>query len=305
MGAVVLSIDAELGWGFHDLTSPPPERINTGRRGWETTLDLLAEYEIPATWGIVGHLMLDGCDGEHADHPSPPGWFSSDPGRIESDSLWFAPDLVNAILEAAEDHEIASHSFSHLVFGAPETTPDMIDAELGRHRELAARWDLALESFIFPRNRIGHRGLLARHGFRAYRGAKPPLPFDDSVIQPVVKTLSLTSGHPPVPLIDPTVDEYGLLDLPPSMDLFGFEGLPRRVLSPVLGDPVVRAARRAIDAVAERELVFHGWFHPNNLVGPTEVNRLRTILEHIDRTRRDTELRVATVRDITREMHDV
>jgi hypothetical protein len=62
-GTMVVSLDLELCWGRFDKVPVPmleadasEERIQIRR-----LLALLDRYEIPATWAIVGHLMLAGC----------------------------------------------------------------------------------------------------------------------------------------------------------------------------------------------------------------------------------------------------
>lgn len=62
-GTMVVSLDLELCWGRFDKVPVPmleadasEERIQIKR-----LLALLDRYEIPATWAIVGHLMLAGC----------------------------------------------------------------------------------------------------------------------------------------------------------------------------------------------------------------------------------------------------
>ena len=44
MGAVVISIDAELGWGFHDYPAEerPTDRIERSRWGWTQLAETLA-----------------------------------------------------------------------------------------------------------------------------------------------------------------------------------------------------------------------------------------------------------------------
>src|SRR5580765_3176526 len=90
-GVFIISIDFELIWGTLDLFGP-----DKFRRACETErndvidqlLALFVEFEIPATWCVLGHLFLDRCgstDGRkhpeivrpsHAWHPR--DWFRSE-----------------------------------------------------------------------------------------------------------------------------------------------------------------------------------------------------------------------------------
>lgn len=279
MGAVVLSIDAELAWGFHDQPRMPEGRLQSARESWTTLLDLLDNYEVSATWAIVGHLMLRECNGKHRSHPSPRNWFARDPGgEATSDSLWFAPDLVNQVQNAAVDHELGSHSFSHVPFGRSDVSTPMLNAELERHRSIAEEWNESLESFVFPRNDVANIDLLAAHDFTCYRGRSPNQWYDGSPLQRPGKAVDLVTGGSGPPIVTPSVEEHGIINIPASLDLFGFEGIARRVVESVTGDPIVEAARRGITAAEEGSGVFHGWLHPNNITEQADIDRLKTIL---------------------------
>lgn len=279
MGAIIFSIDAELAWGFHDQSSLPTNRLVNARSAWRSVIELLETYELPATWAIVGHLMLQRCDGIHDTHPAPPGWFDRDPGgSSDAESLWFSPDLVRAILDSNLDHEVASHTFSHLPLGMSEVTSEMVDAELLQHRDIAEQWGIELDSLVFPRNQVAYRDRIAAHHYSSYRGTSPPQWYDHSTFRRLGKTVDLLAGRW-VPVVTPTIDEFGLLDIPASLDLFGFEGLAKRLVTPVVGDPIVNAAKRGIDAAARGDGIFHGWLHPNNITDHTDIRRLETVFQ--------------------------
>ena len=140
MGTVVISLDAELAWGFHDLETLPSERISRARDAWLELLECFDEYSVPATWAVVGHLFLDSCDGVHEELSSLPGWFDRDPGgTAEAHPEWFGPELVAAIQNAAVDHEIGTHTFSHVECGAERTSAEVVRVELEAISVLAHR----------------------------------------------------------------------------------------------------------------------------------------------------------------------
>ncbi|RKD97355.1 polysaccharide deacetylase family protein [Halopiger aswanensis] len=295
MGSVVVSLDAELGWGFHDIDSLPTDRVESGRRGWSVMLDLFSEFEIPATWAVVGHLMLESCDGRHVEHPAPEGWFERERTEwADRADLRFAPDLVDALLSSEIDHEFASHSFSHVLFGRPETDHELAEAELRRSTEIASEWDLSIETFIYPRNDVGHRDVLADHGVRAYRGRSPTRDGVRGLFDSTFRDHSL--------LVEPIVDEYGLVNVPASLFLFGFEGPARTVAESIWEDPMVVQARRGIDEAAESDGIFHMWLHPNNLTHERDDRRMRAILAYLDQKRSRTDLTVETIADVAREV---
>ncbi|WP_436346757.1 polysaccharide deacetylase family protein [Natronorubrum sp. FCH18a] len=295
MGSVVLSLDAELGWGFHDLEDPPDERVESGRRGWNVMLELLDEFDVPATWAVVGHLMLEDCDGTHADHPAPPGWFERERGSWrDREDLRFGPDLVTDLLEADADHEFASHTFSHVLFGGAETDRELADAELARATEIAAEWDQSIDSFVYPRNDVDHRDVLADYGISAYRGKSPTRDGVRGVFDSTLRDHSM--------LVEPEIDEYGLVNVPASMFLFGFEGPARTVAESVWTDPMLELARRGIDDAVDSDGVFHMWLHPNNLTSERDDRRMRSILSYLERKRSSTDLAVETMSDVARRL---
>jgi peptidoglycan/xylan/chitin deacetylase (PgdA/CDA1 family) len=302
MGSVVLSLDAELGWGFHDQESPPTDRVERARAGWKRLIDCFEEAAVPATWAIVGHLFLDDCDGEHASHPASGDWFAAERGRWRSrPDLRFGEGLIERIEGSPIAHEIGSHSFSHVVFGDADTTRTLAAAETEASVELARERGVSLSSFVYPRNRVGHRDTLAEGGFVCYRGRAPARGLDDFAGgRPLRKLVEATIDTPP--LVRPRYDEFGLVNVPASLYLFGFEGLGRSIAESVWDDPVVRAAKRGIDAAAEangsENEVFHMWLHPNNLVTPRDVRRVRRILAYLDAQRTAGRVSVETMTEV-------
>jgi hypothetical protein len=299
MGTVVISIDAELCWGFHDRETLPTERIAGARTGWRSLLTLCDEFDVPATWAVVGHLMLEDCDGDHTDHPAPTDWFDHERGPDALPADWrFGRDLVEATAEAAVDHDIGCHTFSHVELGASSTSRQLARAELAASIRAGRECGIEAASFVFPRNNIGNRQALAAYGIRCYRGHRPDAFTDGRVLRPLRKLARGTVQSRPPPLVEPRIDPFGLVNVPASLFLFGFEGFPRSVLERVVGDPIVRQAKLGIDAVADSEKLFHLWLHPNDLTDDRDVDRVREIFEYIDRRRETDGLQVRTMADV-------
>ncbi|WP_323675936.1 polysaccharide deacetylase family protein [Halorubellus sp. PRR65] len=296
MGSVVFSLDAELAWGFPDFASLPMDRVDASRDAWSWLVDLFDEYDVPATWAVVGHLFLEDCDARHADLDAPDGWFAHESGALAGrHDVRFAPDLVAAVRNADVAHDVGSHSFAHVPFDHPETTRELVDADLGRAVAVAADQGVVLESFVFPRNAVGFRDLLAKHGFRTYRSAGAPT---GTGLARAARKIAAVVDPGRVPLVEPRVDEYGLVDLPPSLFLFGFEGRARDTLAAAWTDPIVRQATDAIDRAAAGDGVCHLWLHPNNVVDDAGRARLEAIVAHVARRRDQDGLVVETMRDV-------
>lgn len=296
MGSVVISVDAELGWGFHDIEAPT-DRLEAARVGWKRLAGLCSEYEIPATWAIVGHLLLTDCDGRHADHPRGPAWFRCErEAWADRPSLRYAPHLVADVASDPVGHEIGCHTFSHVLFGEATTTDETVRAEIESTLAAIEGTELSMRSFVFPRNSVGHRAVLSEYGFECYRGVAP------GQHTPLDKLTAATVGEPEPRLVTPGIDEFGLVNVPASLYLFSFEGRPRRLVTTLFEDPIVKHARRGIDAAASGDGVFHMWLHPNNLVGRPEIARLRAIFDYLD-SRRD-DLRIETMGEVASRVRD-
>lgn len=301
VGTVVLSIEAELGWGYHDLTEPPIARLESAREGWETLVELLDTYRVPATWAVVGHLLLSKCDRAHATHPIDDDWFAAERGDwADRPELRFAPGLARTIVDADVDHEIGCHTFSHVDFGNETTTTPIARAELVASLEAAESSTVpaAMSSVVFPHNSVGHRDVLAEWGFTAYRGVGPN---GDPPSTSTLRTIgSATIGTPP--LVEPTIDEFGLVNVPASMHLYGLSGAVGRVCERLWRDPVVAAACRGIDAATDGDDVFHLWLRPNDLVSDHDIERLRTVLAYVARRRELSGLDVETMRTVAKRV---
>lgn len=169
---VTFSIEVELGWSHHG-TKEKNGALTRGRsnvtRACRRLVEACEQRGIPMTFNFVGHLLLDGCGGDH-DGPHSEGWFDQDPGadRAASAPKRYAPDLLELIRGSSIDHEIATHTFSHVF--TEECGADVLDWELQRVRKLHAERGLpAPVSFIPPRQREVDYPTLTERGLEVVR----------------------------------------------------------------------------------------------------------------------------------------
>jgi peptidoglycan/xylan/chitin deacetylase (PgdA/CDA1 family) len=284
MGSVVVSVDVALGWGIHDRLAPPPEGLEAAREGWETLLDLLAAYEVPATWALVGHLLLDECDGVHAGYPAPAGWFDCEREEwADRPDLRFAGDLFERLRTDETGHELACHSFSNVPFDAATTPRELAEAEVRAGLAVSRDHGFSPSTFVFPGDIVGYRDVLAAYDFICYRGAIHSRLGHSRVGRAIT---SLAAATPVVPrVVVPRLDEYGMVAIPVSLPLFGS----------VWGEAVVRGVRAGIRRAARGDGVFHVSLSPTDLTGPAEVDRLRDLLDAISEARRAHDLTVETM----------
>ncbi|WP_323170957.1 polysaccharide deacetylase family protein [Natrialba sp. PRR66] len=294
MGTIVLSLDAELGWGFHD-EAVSESFLQDTRRNWRRLCELFDTYEIPATWAVTGHLFLNSCSTAHRNHPAGERCCQESVEGLAANDIWCGAELVREIETAAVDHEIAGHGFTHVHFDHERMDEEFATREIENCVQAAERRGHDLTSFVFPVNRIRHRDTLEAHGFDCYRGTNQLRDSQSTLVRQLTKVSSAVVGKPTPPIVDPYVDEYGLVNVPASIYLFNFDAEYKKPFSAFGEDPVVRQVKFGVDRVAGTDGVLHLWLHPHNLQTPAHYQRLRSIIRYIDRRRRTDDVRVETM----------
>ena len=187
-GGLTISADFELAWAwrFNKKSKNPLEfaihKAKQARENFPKFLELFEEFNIPITWATVGHLFLDKCS--HGDHDwmnkipyfddhwvyQKGGWFDDDPySNYISAPEWYAPDLLEKILNSSVKHEIGCHSFSHINFKDSVCPKNVANDELKACIDAAEKWGIELKSFVFPGHTNGNYSALAKNGFTNYR----------------------------------------------------------------------------------------------------------------------------------------
>lgn len=274
-GVFTLTFDTELIWGSFDHVSETTfERDYPDERGTiDGVLRLLERYEVSATWAMVGHMFLSECHRDasgraHGEmvHPrqsrSKRDWFSDDPcSDIRRDPLWYGPDVVDAIVDAAYPQEIACHSFSHPEFGDSAMTIEAARSDLAECVRVAADRGITLQSFVFPRNSEGHHAALQEAGFRVFRGLDPT--WHARTPEPIRRAAHLADqalGIAP-PVSKPIEHLPGLWRVAGSALLLGTIGVRRYVPASAR----IGKAKLGLQRAAEQDGVFSLWTHPFNL----------------------------------------
>lgn len=279
--AFVVSIDTEMAWGLNHRPALS-YRYDREREDLQRLLELFDRHAIPATWAVVGHLMLDECEAvngvKHPEIVRPEyewfdgDWFADDPcTNSATDPDWYGPDLIPMIRAAQTDHEIATHGFSHIIAGDPGCSRDTFDSEMAAAVAAAANHDVALASIIHPRNRIGHLDVLGEHGIRAYRGRRDAVQPSGLVEKLVDKTLG-SSRTVIRPLLEADVPNGPLVNLPATI-MFDVDSRQRTWRF------WVRQVERRLQQAVDHQSLFHIWFHPHNLRDNPDASF--AALEHI------------------------
>jgi peptidoglycan/xylan/chitin deacetylase (PgdA/CDA1 family) len=217
-----------------DVTSS--ERYQSNHVGTKALLRLSEAYGIPLTWAICGKTAEE------------------DRSAYES------------ILSCSVKQEIGVHTYSHIY--ADETTEEEFGSDIERCIQVLGI-SMRPTTFVFPKNREGHFGLLNRLGFRAYRGGH-------RVIGAPVENQGLWNVRPVYYVDQKSLKAAGLIC-------------------------------KFIDACIARGAVFHLWTHPWSLAIDEEADRmaseaLEPVFEHMDQSRKSGALTIATMGDLSNFM---
>ncbi|HHZ15883.1 MAG TPA: polysaccharide deacetylase family protein [Candidatus Cloacimonetes bacterium] len=245
-GGFIISADFEMAWAFRysKRKVDPLAMAQLERENIPELLKLFERYNIPITWATVGHLMLESCKkGDHDwmqrlpyvdDHwkYTSGDWFDADPYTdYKADNAWYAPDMLELILQSPVKHEIGCHTFSHIDCLDRNCPPQVLDDEIVACKNAAKAWDIELKSFVFPGGTAGNYPILNKHGFQIYR-----------------KNVDHDLAYP-------YPDEYGML-ITPSTSAFGR-------IHDWSADYYIYRFKTMLDKAVKTNTVAHIWLHPS------------------------------------------
>lgn len=174
----ILSFDCEGKWGMADdaaMASNNPINGDSLTKAYTQIFEILERHKIAATFALVG-LFAGGYEqyvdsrGELLDSKPHRDWLKV-PERSFAAGFqdgWFYPELVNQI-KARGNHEIASHSFTHLPLHNGGVAKESFLTELKFVNQWKAQNSVELSTFIYPRNQIKFEEQLSNFDFLGYR----------------------------------------------------------------------------------------------------------------------------------------
>lgn len=327
-GTITISLEIELGWGVHHL----PDTTGIGRHSQERQLetetlqwllDICDDLHVPISFDIVGHLLLEECMGDHSG-PHERGWFDADPGTdVETNPLYYAPDLVRSIVEAETAHEICTHTFSHVP--CQEVNEAVVDWELRQAHEHHEAFGLDPPRTLVPPmhsppplESLHANGLTGVRRPTVYRepvkAPQPPnsvlrwLPWYIRQLYPVEV---LARSHPvcDLRLVNGVVEHYtswhASLTAPylPNGQIQphpAFRIVPTSVRQSLHERYLSGALRRAI----EQNSHAHVWSHLFNLSNEAQQPPVKSFLESIAQRREQGLAEISTMAEETKTHHD-
>jgi len=290
-GIIVLSADFEMAWAFRYSKTNGKIAEVMGLRERENVpklLTLFEKYQISITWATVGHLFLDSCSKEQGSnaHPMMPrhsffensnwsfsrgDWYQHDPcSNYKESPAWYAPDLIDQIIQSPVGHEIGCHTFSHIDCTDKNCSSELFDAELTVCIELANKKEIQLKSIVFPGGTNGNYSTLKKLGFTNYRKA--------------------TNYHIDIPLIT----DDGLVQIPSSYNL----DRSNRNWS---AKRYIRMANSFVSMASKHKMVAHLWFHPSMDKWYIE-NVLPSVLDYIRKQVDENRVEVLTMSQLSEKM---
>ena len=243
---LTISIDLELAWGVWDHVTPADLRLaETAERPICTALiELFDRHQVPATWAVVAALLHEAS----ADaHPGPK-------------ACWFAPDIIDRLLDNKAGHEIGSHGGRHIYFDT--ATADDARADLDFAKSVHHAHGLGFDSLVFPRGAAGHLDAVAGAGLEAFSATSVGwVESARRLGRHAGKIANLLDNLLPIRPQPANTERRGeLIHIPRSMLLMGRNG-PRRFVLPAVTRAKLRAGLRRAQETGE---IFHLWFHPSN-----------------------------------------
>ena len=287
-GGLIISADFEMAWAWR-YTKTGADHISKGKSERENLpriLDILDKNKIPITFATVGHLFLAECKkGDHEwmkripyfdDHWkfNSGDWYDHDPYSNYKDAPeWYAADLIDMIINSKVDHEIGSHTFSHIDFSYNNCPSDVAEDEIKACIRAAQDFKIDIKSMVFPGGTWGNIEVLNKYGFSIYRKREK------------------------YELAYPYRDKFGLLVSVSTGSLeynlkFGWEP-----------EYFVRRLIKYIDKAIETNTIAHLWFHPS--LNPFILeNIFPTFLKYCSDRRDSGELWIGTMNQIATHINE-
>lgn len=286
----------EMNWGVHDVLSLEKYKGNLlgSRIAIPRMLQLFNDYEIHATWAIVGMLYcknkkellqrLDNLDLPYEQEEFSPKHILSYVGEEESvDPYHYASSLIE-IIKVAPNQEIATHTFSH--YYCLESGQSIKNFE--KDLENVAELQEGVTSLVFPRNQTNEEYLKVckMYGISAYRGNEDSWiyrPYTSKTNLPIKRAMRLldayimVTGHHTYSIN--SIKATSVLNIKSSRFLRPYNKKLR-----VLEGLRLERIKKGLTEAAREDKVFHLWWHPHNFGVNIEENLrfLEKILKHVE-----------------------
>ena len=274
-GYLVISLDFELLWGVFDVVNhkEKEEYFEKTREVIPRVLELFSEYDIHATWAVVGMLFNRDWNEWRKNFPEVlPDYKKSELsayifGKREASNIplesVFAPEIIKEI-NNVEGQEIGTHTYSHYYCLEEGQQPSDFRADLQKTIQLSRSTGINIESLVFPRNQLKEEYLeiCKELGIKNVR-SNPSSWYWRDTLSEAFFTKAARSGDAYLPF---GKKSYKLETSNPELPT---EQKASRFLRPVEKNGILRELKlkrieQEIELAARNKEVYHLWWHPHN-----------------------------------------
>lgn len=301
-GQFIISLDCEGKWGMADHITAHHNRHLTHANlvgAYRSLVSSFARYETPATFAFVMLYLLDRRErAGFADRIvdidiDGANWLrhfraAEQAGDVDG---WFCPEALD-IVRASPEHEIACHGFCHVPLANGLISSREVVNELRACQDVARLRAVELQTFVYPRNQVGHLDELAAAGFKGFRDTNGRPQNAAGRVAGLASEFNIFSRAEH--LREP---KAGMEVIPAGNFLNWQRGLRRLVPR-----RVSRLRWKAIlQDAADTGGTAHIWLHPHNLIdGPGTLERLEDVLAEASYLRDSGRLDIITMAEYVR-----
>lgn len=298
----ILSFDCEGKWGMADdpaMASDDPIHGDSLSKAYTQIFEILEKHKIPATFALVG-LFAGGYEqyvdsrGELLESEPHRNWLQVPERSFAAGHHdgWFYPELVNQI-NARGNHEIASHSFTHLPLHDEGVTEDSFSTEMKFVHQWKEKNSIELSTFIYPRNQVKFLDQLNDFNYAGYRQCD----IQNSAYANRFRILQDECN------IGRKSDTHSLsakpIAIPPGTFLNWRRG-PRRVIPKWV---TLKRWSNVLDHAVASGGVAHLWMHPHNLITARgQVDLFEDAIASVAKTQRSGLIKSVTQAEYCKEI---
>jgi len=298
-GIFCISLDFELQYGIEDFNQ---ENLNSykknilgGRDTLPKILDLFKNYNIHATWGLVGMMLAENKDELKKYFPNnKPGYANQNlssyahldrVGSDESeDPYHYGLSLANKIIKVP-GQEIGSHTFSHYYCNEQgQTKQDFQDDLNSADKIMRDKLNLKPVSLILPRNQVNNNylNIMQAAGYKSFRGLPDAFCYTSPKNNYLVRAFRLLDAYfgifgAKTYSLNKIIVKDGVANIKASNFLRPYSNKLK-----FLEKFKLASIKRGMLNAAKHNKIFHLWWHPHNfgLNQDANLNNLEIILEY-------------------------
>ena len=308
---VTFSIEVELGWGVIQYGNL--DVLSQGREAeteaLERLLDLCDELGIPMTFNVVGHLLRDSplatYDGSHENE-----WFDDIPKTgPENAPEFYAPSLVERIQESSVNHEICTHTFTHVECAnvTNETLRWEFDKMLETHEDFGLDRPVSL---VPPRHSPPPRDILKEYGIEIVRSSRRRHPELREASNRVQLAREILTGDQPIKqtrMVDDVIETY-CASFPSLTAPFLQSGQRKphpvfRVIPKIVRRRLHRHnLNQSLTAAIERDSNIHIWTHLWETANGVQWPLIRSFLRRVSESRTKKQVQIKNMKELNSEL---